>query len=96
MNKIQLLLTILAEECNETGHRASKAIRFTPEECEPNQQMSNAERIVYEFSDIVAVMELLKEEGVINNIIDQNAVANKKEKIKKWMEYSIQLGTVKP
>jgi hypothetical protein len=62
MTKTENLLTILAEECAETAQRVSKAIRFTLDEIQPNQEedLTNAERIVYEFNDIVAVMEVLQ------------------------------------
>lgn len=97
MNRKELLLTILAEECVETAQRVSKAIRFTPEEVEPNQsatQLSNAERIVYEFNDIVAVMEMLQDEGVLPMVYDAGAVKLKKEKIEKWLKYSYDRGTL--
>ncbi len=88
------LLVILAEECAETAQRADKALRFSMEEIQPEQTLSNAERIVYEFNDIYSVMELLLEAGMINRIIDREAIDLKKEKIKKYLEYSKSLGTV--
>lgn len=94
MTRTQLLLVLLMEECGETAQRASKAIRFRLDEIQPDQTLNNSERIIYEFNDIVAVMELLKEEGHINTVIDREAIEKKKEKIKKYIDYSIQLGTV--
>ena len=94
MTKIENLLTILAEECNETAQRVSKAIRFTPEEIQPDQDLTNAERIVYEFNDIVAVMEILKDEGVFDTVIDRGAIEKKKEKVSKYLDYSKQVGTI--
>lgn len=88
------LLVILMEECAETSQRASKAIRFTLPEVQPDQELTNAERIVYEFNDILAVMELLFESGAINKVVDQGAIDIKKAKIKKYLEYSQSLGTV--
>ncbi len=61
MTRTELLLTVLAEECVETAQRVSKAIRFTLEEIQPEQELTNAQRIVYEFNDIVAVMEVLQQ-----------------------------------
>ncbi len=95
MNRIEHLLTILAEECTEVGQRASKAIRFSPEEVQPSQDLTNAQRIVYEFNDIIAIMEMLKEEGVINLIEDRTMIDKKKEKVEKFLLYSKECGTLK-
>ena len=94
MTQEQNLLTILAEECAEVAQRASKAIRFTPEEVQPGQDLTNAERIVYEFNDLYAVMELLFENCITDKIVDVAQVGLKKEKIRKYLEYSQKLGTV--
>lgn len=99
MTKTENLLTILAEECVETAQRATKAIRFTLAEVQPSleqnpEQLNNAERIVYEFSDIMAIMELLAEQGLISQIWDIEMVHLKKKKYVKYLEYSEKLGTV--
>ena len=94
MTKTELLLTILAEECAETAHRASKAIRFTPEEIQDGQNLTNAERIKYEFNDIVAVMEILQEQEFFTSIVDRFAIERKKDKLRQYMEYSESLGVV--
>lgn len=98
MTRVELLLTILGEECVETAQRCSKAIRFTPEEVEPNQtatQLSNAQRIVYEFNDIVAVMEILQSEGILPKVMDRTAIELKKLKVEKWLRYSEQQGVLR-
>lgn len=91
----QNLLVILMEECDETSQRASKAIRFTLEEVQPSQELTNAQRIVYEFNDILAVMELMQERGMISNMFDREAIDKKKAKVQKYLAYSEQLGAVK-
>ncbi len=95
MNRVELLLTLLSEECGETAQRASKAIRFTLEEVQEGQELTNAQRIIYEFNDIVAVMDVLVEEGYLDKVIDQDAILLKREKIKKYLKYSESLGTLK-
>jgi hypothetical protein len=67
MNNTEHLLTILSEECVETAQRVSKAIRFGLTEVQEGQHLNNAERLVYEFNDIVAVMELLHEKRINPN-----------------------------
>lgn len=94
MNRIEHLLTILVEECVETSQRATKALRFTLDEVQPGQEMTNAERLVYEFNDIVAIMEMLYDEELIPKVYDNEAIAAKKEKVEKFLKYSQQLGTL--
>lgn len=94
MTKREHLLTILIEECNETAHRATKALRFGLEEIEPGQLRTNAERIVYEFNDIVAMMELLHAEGCLSNVFDGVSAGLKKIKVEKYLMYSKECGTL--
>ena len=94
MTRQEHLLTILIEECNETAQRATKAVRFGLEEIQPGQAQTNAERIVYEFNDIVAVIELLHSEEALPKIFDTEAVGLKKIKIEKYLAYSAQCGTI--
>lgn len=94
MTKIEMLLTILGEECNETAQRVSKALRFTPGEVQPGQELTNAQRIVYEFNDILAVMEILREHGVFDKVVDPVALLLKKNKIEKYLNYSAKVGTL--
>ena len=97
MTRLEHLLTILAEECIETGQRATKALRFTMEEVQPGQELSNAERLIYEFNDIVAMMELLRDEGYLGagkTIFDIEAINKKKAKVEQFLQYSKELGTL--
>ena len=100
MTKREILLTILAEECVETAQRATKAIRFTLEEIQPNleqnpEKLTNSERILYEFNDIWATLELLKEDGVFNSSLLNDEMINKKRaKLEKYLDYSTKLGTL--
>ena len=100
MNRKEHLLTILAEECCEVGQRVSKALRFTPEEVQPNhhqnpQQQSNAERIAYELTDLFAVAEMLVAEGIIPDFRDINEMRAKWMKVEHYLEYSQKVGTLK-
>lgn len=92
MDKLQYLLIKLSEECDELGQRASKALIFGLDEVQAEQKFTNAQRIVYEYNDILAVMEMLLEEKGIDKIIDREAIEKKKNKIKKWMLYSRERG----
>ncbi len=94
MNKKELLLDICAEECSETAVRCSKAIRFTLEEIQEGQSLTNAERIIQEFNDIVAVMEIMQQEGMIDRVIDRDYITAKKLKVDQWLGYSRKRGTL--
>jgi len=94
MNRQEHLLKILEEECCETAVRASKALRFSLQEVQPGQELTNSERIVYEFNDIFAMMEILLDEGHIKKILDRTAIEKKKLKIEKFLKLSKECGTL--
>jgi NTP pyrophosphatase (non-canonical NTP hydrolase) len=95
MHETEYLLTCLSEECSEVAHRVSKAIRFTREECEPGQNYTNAERIVLELADLIAVMEILIDQRVITDPRNEIAhIAAKKEKVERFMDYSEKIGAL--
>ena len=94
MNRKEHLITILKEECLETGMRASKVIRFGFDEVQPDQSLTNRERLIYEFNDLYAMMEMLKEEGFIDRIVDREMITAKKKKVEEFLEYSKKCGTL--
>lgn len=94
MTRKEHLLTILAEECNETAKRVSKALRFSLKEVQPGQSFSNEQRIIAEFNDIVAMMEMLKAEGHISAIFDYNHIASKKSQVERFLLHSKANGTL--
>jgi len=64
MNKIEHLLLCLAEEAGEVVQAAGKAGRFGLNDQPSPDKLSNNEYIVREVNDVLAILELLKEEGV--------------------------------
>lgn len=96
MTRIEHLLTILGEECAEIAQRASKAARFTPAEIQPGQELTNAERIMYEYKDLQAVMEMLEDEGVLPSIWarDVAAIEAKKGKVERYLLHSAVCGAL--
>lgn len=75
----------LTQRCGELTQRISKAVRFGLDEVQEGQDLSNAERIVYEFNDLLATLGVLEDEGYLDNIIDLSA-------IEKYLCYSKELG----
>lgn len=86
MNQTEHLLTILGEECAESAQRASKAIRFGLAEVQPGQQEDNKRRLERELAEVVALAEIL---GLEIREEDKRA---KREKLRKFMDYSRELG----
>lgn len=95
MTRLEHLLTILSEECMETGQRISKAARFSLNEIQAGHSLNNAKRINYEFNDILAVMELIKAEtGYDLAVRDEESIATKKLNVEKYINYSKECGTL--
>lgn len=88
MNKIEYLLTVLGEECAESAQRASKAIRFGMHEVQPGQPEDNRRRLEREVAEVVATAELI---GLVIRDEDKSA---KVEKLRRYMDYSRQIGTL--
>lgn len=96
MTRQQHLLLIAMEECDEVSQRISKGLRFGLDEVQPQQSFTNAERVVREWADLVAVFEMLRDAGTLgfegsdfDELIDR-----KKAKIETFLEYSKQCGTL--
>ena len=97
MNKTEHLLTCLMEECAEIQKAAAKALRFGLDDHAPNSDSTNAEDISTEIIDLLAVIEMLKEEKIIPEIRQHNAdslIARKKEKVNQYMDYAKERGTM--
>lgn len=91
MNKQEYLLTKLSEECAEVAQRVSKILCFGIDEKEPGQELTNEQRLKGEYYDLLAVFEMLEDEGFViqdANFEVRQAMINKKAKVKKFMEYS--------
>lgn len=76
------LLIIFMEECAEASVEASKIIRF-------GQNDEEVGSLVKEVGDLVCMINLLEEYGILNrNQINQYAL-NKREKLKKWSNLNL-------
>jgi hypothetical protein len=97
MTRTEHLLTILGEECVEVSQRVSKALRFSLEEKQPGLQDNNAERILSEFYEAVAMVELLQKEGKLP-IWDHDAIVKYKEfklkRVEVYLLHSKNVGTL--
>ena len=95
MTRQEYLLTVMAEECNEVAQRCTKALRFGLNEVQPGQDATNADRIMLEYMDLIAIYQLLKEEGHLSCSQEWGErIAAKKKKVEQFYDYSRTLGVL--
>ena len=92
MNLKQHLLLLLMEECSEVAQASSKCIRFTPEHAIVDSP-TNFESLVLEYNDLLAIVELLQEEGLHLERIE-HLVEYKKLRLKTYIQISEDMGTI--
>lgn len=94
MSKVQYLLTKIAEESSEVAQIALKTQQFGVSEEMPNQPFTNLERFLQEWTDLNAVVAMLGDELLTDFSLRSRDIANKREKVEHYMEYSQSLGLV--
>lgn len=92
MNKTEHLLACLIEECAEIQKAATKALRFGLND--RYKETTPAEDIAHECCDLIAVIELLEEAGLIEKTGTIQAIEQKKARISLYMDYSRERGTL--
>jgi NTP pyrophosphatase (non-canonical NTP hydrolase) len=81
------LLVCLIEECQEVSQRACKSHRFGIEEVQVTQHKSNKVRLSEEIGDLLAVLSLLLQQGLIDQIVVDNQIDIKIHKLQKYLQY---------
>ena len=76
------VMSILQEECAEVIQAVSKIFRFGID-MEYNNR-TNRERLTEEVGDLMCMIQLLHETGLIDSTNSITAAENKREKLKKW------------
>jgi NTP pyrophosphatase (non-canonical NTP hydrolase) len=100
MTEIQYLLGKLAEEASELAQIALKTQQFGLNEQCPGLDLTNLERIEQEYNDVLGVINMIYLLIDKDGLADGNIYENKEQihakivKVKKYMEYSRQLGMV--
>lgn len=94
MTRQEHLLTCLAEEAAEIQQAVSKALRFGLDDGYPGTDRTNAEDIAKEIIDFLSIVELLTEARVLPVIPSMKAIEAKKEKVRQYMEYAKDRGTL--
>ncbi len=94
MMLLDYYLTKLAEEASEVAQIALKTQQFTMDEIRPGQELTNKQRCHAELNDLLAMVEVLNEDYGFEFVPNKEAMAKKKEKVLKYLQYSVDLGTV--
>lgn len=95
MNRLQFLLTKLAEEGTEVAQIALKTSQFGMKEKHPDLAQNNEQRIKAELNDLLTIVHLLNEEFDFN--FEENEIHRqiKLDKLNKFYRYSKDLGMIK-
>ena len=94
MNRTEHLLVCVTEECAEITQAVDKALRFGLDDGSPERQTTNAEDIMAEYCDLIAVVMMLMEEGSLKDFNMDRAIEAKRAKVNKYLEYSKARGTL--
>lgn len=95
MSYTDYLLSHLAQECCEVAIRCTKAQHFGLDEVQPEQGMTNAERIAEELCDLYAMVEELQTAGLLPVFSERDKQARigaKQRKAQNFRNYSRELG----
>jgi NTP pyrophosphatase (non-canonical NTP hydrolase) len=84
INKLQQLMIITAEECGELTQRCSKIVRkySTSDQIEEDQRV----KLLEEAGDVLCMIELMVENGILTNEELGVRVNVKRNKLKKWSD----------
>lgn len=84
MNKTDEALLILSEECAEVVQAISKCQRFGIDNYKPGKPNSNREHLETEIGDLMAMILILEELGVINPVRVHKHSLQKRNKLQQW------------
>ncbi|MEW8253726.1 MAG: hypothetical protein AB2747_05190 [Candidatus Thiodiazotropha taylori] len=95
MNTKEHLLTCLAEECAEIQQAVSKALRFGLDDGYPDADTTNAQDIAREYIDLMAVVDLCREHGIIKHPKKAKLMYGAKQmRVKQFMDYARERGAL--
>ena len=77
-------MNILSEECAEVIQAISKCHRFGMDNVKPGKPKTNREHLEEEIGDLLAMVDIMLDHGVITHDSLEVAKKAKVEKLKKW------------
>jgi NTP pyrophosphatase (non-canonical NTP hydrolase) len=83
-SKIKEVMDITQEECAEVIQAISKISRFGIDNYKPGKPKTNREHLEEELGDMLAMIDIMLEKGVVSLDNLNDAKAAKIEKLKKW------------
>jgi NTP pyrophosphatase (non-canonical NTP hydrolase) len=83
-NKTKEVMDILQEECAEVIQAVSKISRFGLDNFKPGKPKTNREHLEEELGDMMAMITILVDNGIVNRVQLEHAEAAKIEKLKQW------------
>ena len=93
MTLLQYLLIKLSEESTEISKVALKSVQFGLDDHHPQKAITNRQDICNELDDMQAAIEMLNEAG-LGYTPNRENIERKKEKVIKFLTYSVHCGTV--
>lgn len=93
MNTKEYLFVCLMEELAEMQQAISKILRFTEKDHHPSRVLSNYDELQNEWSDVNAIIAMLGDHEIYFGQM-QDRIFEKKDRTRKYMEYSKNLGTL--
>ena len=84
MNKKEEALLILQEECAEVIVEVSKCRRFGLDSLHYKTGIKHSTMLEMEVGDVLALVDILVEQGILDRDGLEVAIKNKKEKLKQW------------
>jgi len=96
MTETEHILTCLSEECGEVIQAASKALRFGLNNKNPKTGVINKDHLIAEITDVVAVINILVERGILDDdkIMNENALEAKAKKLNNYLIYAKDVGAI--
>lgn len=86
--QVKEALLITQEECAEVTQAISKVFRFGFDSQWPIGTPPNRERLAEEVGDLLAMIDILVESGVISDSLVNQSRKNKRNKLKTWSSYN--------
>jgi len=78
------VMNILQEECAEVIQAVSKCARFGIDNYKPQARVTNREHLEEEGGDLLCMLQLMMEMGVLNEKKVYDAALQKRAKLHKW------------
>lgn len=83
-NKTKEILDITAEECAEVIVAISKINRFGIDNFKPNKPLTNRQHLEEEIGDLMAMIKIAVDHGILSKEAIEQAAINKIEKLRQW------------